>query len=492
MTAAAPVSDEASRRNSQAQTYVLAATVLASAMAFIDGTVVTIALPAIRADLDADFQAQQWIVNAYMLMLGALILVGGSLGDRLGRRRIFLAGIAIFAAASLFCAIAWSPVMLISFRALQGVGAALLVPQSLAIISATFPRQIRGRAIGVWAAASAITTALGPPLGGFLIDTLNWRVAFWINLPLSALALWLTVRHVTESRDEHGTGAIDWNGSVLAIFALGALTYGLTLLTDPDASGGVVAALLVSGLAGLVAFWHVEHGAKNPILPPSLFRSRDFLVANIVTLFLYGALSGVLFLLPFDMIERRGMTASEVGFTLLPFGLIIGVLSRFTGKLSDAHGPRFFLVGGSVLVAAGSAVLALNLPGYWFGVLAPILVMALGMAAVVSPLTTAVMNSAPDAQSGAASGVNNAASRIAGLVAVALLGALAALLYSWQGTPSGASFGQLPDVNDPARAAAENAFRAAYAGAMGLAAALSAFAALAAHLWLGKDNRHSR
>jgi EmrB/QacA subfamily drug resistance transporter len=395
-------------QGSRAQTYVLAATVLASAMAFIDGTVVTIALPAIRADLQADFQELQWIVNAYMLMLGALILVGGSLGDRLGRRRIFIAGIAIFAIASVFCAIAFNPVMLIGFRALQGIGAALLVPQSLAIISATFPREVRGRAIGVWAAASAITTALGPPLGGFLIDTLSWRVAFWINLPLSALALWLTLRHVTESRDEQATGAIDWGGSILAILALGAITYGLTLLTDPEASGVGVAALLVLGLGGLVVLWRVEHRAENPILPPFLFRSRDFLVANIVTLFLYGALSGVLFLLPFDLIERRGMTASEVGFTLLPFGLIIGLLSRFAGRLSDSHGARLFLVGGSLLVALSSAVLALNLPGYWAGVLTPVLVMALGMAAVVSPLTTAVMNSAPDAQSGAASGVNNA------------------------------------------------------------------------------------
>jgi EmrB/QacA subfamily drug resistance transporter len=471
------------------RTLVLAATVLASAMAFIDGSVVTIALPAIRAELDADFQALQWIVNAYMLMLGALILVGGSLGDRLGRKHVFVAGIGTFALASFFCAIATTASLLIAFRALQGIGAALLVPQSLAIISATFPREVRGRAIGVWAAASAITTALGPPIGGFLIDTLSWRAAFWINLPISAVALWLTVRHIRESRDDAATGAVDWAGSVLAILSLGALTYGLTLLADENASGPMLAALLLLGSAGLAGFWWLETRARNPIMPPYLFRSRDFLVANIVTLFLYGALSGVLFLLPFDMIERRGMAASAVGFTLLPFGLIIGLLSRPAGKLADEYGPRLFLVGGSLLVVVGSGALALNLPRYSLGVFAPVIVMALGMAAVVSPLTTAVMNAAPDAQSGAASGVNNAASRIAGLVAVAVLGAVAGLIFGWSDPPAGARFGELPGLADPARAGAEQAFRSAYSGAMALGAASSAFAALAAYLWLGRGTR---
>jgi EmrB/QacA subfamily drug resistance transporter len=463
---------------------VLAATVLASAMAFIDGTVVTIALPAIGADLGADLQDLQWVVNAYMLMLGALILIGGSLGDRVGRKRVFIIGIILFAAASLACALARGPGFLIAARALQGVGAALLVPQSLAIISATYPREVRGRAIGVWAAASAITTALGPPLGGFLIDLSNWRVAFWINLPLSAAALWLSYCYIAESREGPDAGQIDWIGSGLAILSLGMLTYGLTLLTDAAASLGITAALIGCGSAGLLLLWWAEHRVADPIIPPELFHSRDFLVANVVTLFLYGALTGVLFLLPFDLIERRGMAASAVGFTMLPFGLIIGLLSRPAGRLADEYGPRLLLVGGSLLVAAATAVLALNLSRYWLGVLAPVVVMGLGMAAVVTPLTTTVMNAAPDARSGAASGVNNAASRVAGLIAVALLGAVAALVFAWSGAPPDARFVDLPDPAAPARLGAEQAFMAAYSAAMGAAAAMSLFAAVAAYLWL--------
>jgi EmrB/QacA subfamily drug resistance transporter len=470
------------------QRLILAATVLASAMAFIDGTVVTIALPAIQTDLHASFQALQWVVNIYTLMLGALILVGGGLGDRLGRKRIFVAGIALFAAASLFCAVAPSAPVLVGARALQGIGAALLVPQSLAIIAASFPKPVRGRAIGTWAAASAITTALGPPLGGFMVDLLSWRAAFWINLPLAAAALWLTIRHVPESRDDAATGAIDWPGAALAMGALGVLTYGLTSLSEGAGNTLLAGGAMILGTIGLAAFWRVERRAENPIMPPHLFRSRPFLVANVVTLFLYGALTGILFLLPFDLIERRGMPASLVGMTLLPFGLMIGLLSRFAGTLSDLYGARTFLVGGSLLVAAGAGGFASGVENYWIGVLAPTLLMALGMAAVVSPLTTVVMNSAPDAQSGAASGVNNAASRIAGLVAVALLGAVAGLLFLHAGAAAEARFGVLPASSDPARAGLERAFSTAYSGAMALAVLWSLLAAFAAFLWLRSDD----
>ncbi|HWT30038.1 MAG TPA: MFS transporter, partial [Propylenella sp.] len=443
------------------QRLVLAATVLASAMAFIDGTVVTIALPAIQETLRAGFGQLQWVVNGYTLMLGALLLIGGSLGDRLGRRRVFLSGIALFAAASIACALAANAAVLIGARAVQGVGAALLVPQSLAILSASFPREVRGRAIGTWAAASAITTALGPPLGGFLIDLLSWRAAFWINLPLSAAALWLTWRFVPESRDEAASGRLDWSGSVLAVAALAALIYGLTAFSGSAGTPTAVGAMLLGG-AGLAAFWRVERSAANPVMPPSLFRSRPFLAANVLTLFLYGALAGVLFLLPFDLIERRGLPASAVGTTLLPFGLVIGLLSRFAGSLADQYGAKMFLVSGSLLVAAAIGMLALNLPDYWLGVFVPVLVMAFGMAAVVSPLTTVVMNSAPDAQSGAASGINNAASRIAGLFAVAALGLAADLMFDWGGARPDARFGVLPDLSDPARTALEARFAAAY------------------------------
>ncbi len=465
---------------------MLAATVLASAMAFIDGTIVTIALPVIQAELSATFQSLQWIVNGYTLMLGALILVGGALGDRVGRKRVFIVGIAIFAIASLLCAIASSVQILIAARALQGIGAALLVPQSLAIIAATFPRDVRGRAIGVWAAASAITTALGPPIGGFLIDAFSWRAAFLINLPLSAAALLLAFAYVPESRDETASGPIDWPGSAIVIASLGALTYGLTLLSEGAARGVLALAALSVGAAGLALFWRVEQHAANPMLPATLFRSRPFLVANVMTLLLYGALAGVLFLLPFDLIARRGMAASAVGTTLLPFGLIIGLLSRPAGALADRHGPRNFLVGGSLAVAAAAAGLAMSIENFWVGVFAPVVLMAFGMAAVVSPLTTTVMNSAPDERSGAASGINNAASRLAGLFAVAALGAMAALIYHSAGAPTDARFGELPGTDDPARAGLEQAFLTAYAAAMSLAAIASALAAATAYFGLSK------
>jgi EmrB/QacA subfamily drug resistance transporter len=468
--------------------FVLAATVLASAMAFIDGSVVTIALPVIQKDFGATFQELQWIVNAYTLMLGALILVAGALGDRVGRRRIFAIGILIFASASLACAVATGSLIMIAARAVQGAGAALLVPQSLAIISASFPRKTRGRAIGVWAAASAITTSLGPPLGGFLIDTLSWRVAFLINLPLSAVALWLTFTHVPESRDEKASGPLDWLGSALAAISLGALTYALTVLSDENGGGMAALVGLAIGCAGLAAFWYAERRAKNPILPAVLFRTPTFLVVNIVTLFLYGALSGVLFLLPFDLIARRGMAASAVGLTLIPFGLIIGLLSQRSGGIADRYGARNLLVGGSLMVALGAAWIAFSVENFWIGVFVPLLVMAFGMAAVVTPLTTVVMNSAPDAQAGAASGINNAASRVAGLVAVAVLGSIAGLLFRWAGATSQARFGELPAAGDASRTMLEQAFVVAYSSAMGIAAIWCALAAATAFLWLTEED----
>ncbi len=467
---------------------VLAATVLASAMAFIDGSVATIALPVIQKEFGARFQELQWVVNAYTLMLGALILVGGALGDRVGRRRIFMVGIAIFATASLACATATSIGMLIAARAVQGVGAALLVPQSLAIIAASFPRNVRGKAIGVWAAASAITTSLGPPLGGFIIDTWSWRVAFLINLPLSAAALILSFTHVPESRDQ-SAGRIDWPGAALAVVTLGALTFGLTLLSG-RASTGSTAAVVAFAIAfvGIFVFLLAERRAASPILPGALFKSRAFVVANLVTLFLYGALAGVIFLLPFDLIARRGMSASAVGLTMLPFGLIIGLLSRLSGGLADRFGARNLLVGGSLVVAVAIAAIAIDMADYWLGIFAPITLMALGMAAVVTPLTTVVMNAASDAQSGTASGINNAASRVAGLIAVAAVGAMAGLIFAQHGAPPDARFGELPAIGDPARAALEPAFVAAYSGAMAAAAILAALATLAALIGLTKED----
>lgn len=461
---------------------VLAATILASAMAFIDGSVVMIALPAMQRDLGASFQDLQWIVNGYTLMLGALILLGGGLGDRYGRRKVFLAGTLLFGGASLICALAPGAASLIGGRVLQGIGAALLVPQSLAIIAASFPKELRGRAIGTWAGSAAMATALGPPLGGFLIDALSWRVAFWINLPLAAATLWLCLRYVPESRDEAVESGLDWPGAALAALALGALTYGLTQLADPAGQRALGGGLLLAGAIGLVGFVLVERRARNPLVPPALFGAPTFTAANILTLFLYGALGGILFLLPFDLIGRRGLTAAEVGLTMLPLGLLIGSLSRPAGKLADRLGPRPLLAAGSALVTTASLLLAWGAGDYWLGVALPILLMAAGLAAAVTPLTTAVMNAVPEIHSGAASGVNNAASRLAGLFAVVILGATANLLFAWQRSLPQAQFGGLPALGDPARPALEAAFRSAYGGAMTVAALWALLATLVALL----------
>jgi EmrB/QacA subfamily drug resistance transporter len=463
------------------RSWVLAATIIASAMAFIDGTVVNIALPTIQKGLTADLADLQWVSNAYLLPLGALILVGGGLGDRLGRRRIFLVGIVTFALASLLCAAAPTIGALIAARAVQGVGAALLVPQSLAIISANFPKNIRGRAIGTWAAASSITTSLGPPLGGFLIDLLSWRVAFWINLPLSVVAVWLAWRFVPESRDDTAKGPIDWLGAAIAIIAFGVLTYGLVAISAGSIGALGIAAAIVIGLAGLVLFVLVEMRAANPVMPPELFRLATFTGTNLVTVFLYGALAGLLFLMPFELQARRGLSASVTGLTILPVGIIIGVFSRMAGALADKWGPRPFLIVGPILVGLCGVGLALAIPSYWIGVVVPILFLATGMAIVVSPLTTAVMNSVPDTKSGTASGVNNAASRLAGVIAIAIFGAAASLVFS-SNAPAGAVFGVLPPPADPSRPAIEAAFLTAYATAMLFAAAWCFMAAAASFL----------
>lgn len=467
----------------RARPLVLAATIVASAMAFIDGSVVSIAIPAIQRGLSARMSELQWVVTAYLLLLGALVLVGGGLGDRVGRRRVFLIGITIFGSASLLCAAAASAWTLIAARALQGVGAALLVPQSLSIIAANFPERTRGRAIGTWAAASAITTSLGPPLGGVLIDSFTWRAAFWINLPLSALALWLTWRFVPESRDPNATGPIDWRGAVLATTGLGLLTYGLSEASERTASARAVALAVLLGLGLVAAFAFAERHARNPITPPELFRSRVFTGLNVATVFLYGALSGVLFLLPFDLLARRGLGAARAGLTLLPLGLIVGIGSRFMGGLADRHGARIFLVLGAVLVSAGCLGFVIGQESYWSGAVLPVVVIGAGMALAVSPLTTAVMNAAPEAKAGAASGVSNAASRLAGVLAVAIFGATASLLFLAH-APSGSEFGVLPPPGAANRNAVEAAFRTAVATAMiigmawALVAAVVSFVAL--------------
>lgn len=415
-----------------ARPFVLAATILASAMAFIDGTVVAIALPRIQEDLQTSFQALQWTVNGYTLPLGALILIGGALGDRLGRRLIFMVGIVVFAVASVLCALAPDAGTLIAGRALQGVGAACLVPQSLAILSASFPKDVRGRAIGLWAGAAAITTAAGPVIGGVFMDLVSWRAVFWINLPMAAVALWLAITYVPESRDAEASGPIDVGGALLLALGLGLATYAFTTLPETGIADPVVLATLVGGAALAAAFVVQERRIKAPLVPFRLFRNQAFTGANGITVLLYAALSGVLFLLPFNLIQLRGYSGIQVGLALLPFGIIMGLLSRRAGRLADRFGPWVPLIIGPSIVCAACTLFALagTESGFWMAVLAPILLLSVGMTFVVAPLTTAVMNAVPDNEAGVASGINNAASRLSGLIAVALVGALCAAVFA--------------------------------------------------------------
>jgi EmrB/QacA subfamily drug resistance transporter len=410
----------------RAQRWVLAATIIASSMVFIDGSVVGVALPSIQAGFDAPVSQAQWIVNAYVLTLGTLILVGGAAGDRFGRRRVYLAGIVLFTAASVCCGFAASSSMLIAARATQGIGGALLVPSSLAIISATFPGAQRGPAIGTWAAASALTTALGPVLGGWLVDSFSWRAIFFINVPLALIAVPLAMRWMPESRNESASG-VDWAGGALAVAGLGLLAYGLT--AAPSAGWthlSVMGSLAGSALSLSLLLWW-EARAPAPMLPLALFRSPTFSGANAITLLLYFALSGELFFLPFELIDIRGYSAAAAGASFLPLSLIMAALSRWSGGLNERYGARTLLLVGSLVVAAGLALFAVAPRGgsYWSTVFPAMTVWGFGMALSVAPLTTTVMRAAGDRYAGAASGINNATARIAGMLAVALMGVVA-------------------------------------------------------------------
>jgi len=408
--------------------WVLATAILGSGMAFIDGTVVNVALPAIQNDLHAGLHQVQWVVESYALLLAALLLLGGALGDRFGRRRIFVLGVAIFGVASVLCGLSRSVNTLIAARALQGVGAALLVPGSLALISAAFPEKERGRAIGTWAGFSGITAAVGPVIGGWLIDHYSWAWAFLVNAPLAALTAAMAVLRVPESRDPHGTGRLDWPGAVLVTGGLSGVVFAFIEGPNRHWDSPAVIAALVLGVIALGLFVWVERRAPQPMLPLQFFRNPVFAGANALTLMVYAALGGGLFFVPLALIQAHGLPAAAAGAALLPFVLIMFVLSRWAGGLVDRVGPRTPLMIGPAVAAAGFAALALPSTDstYWTGFLPGIVVLGVGMSVTVAPLTTAVMNAAGADAAGIASGINNAVSRAAGVLAIAALGSLMA------------------------------------------------------------------
>ena len=440
---------------------VLTTCILASSLAFVDGSVVNVGLPAIGHSLRASAADLQWVINAYLLPLTALLLLGGALGDRFGRRGILIFGVALFGVGSILCALAPDLPLLIGARGLQGAGAALLLPNSLAILGTAFSGEARGRAIGTWSAASSISAAIAPALGGWLIDAFGWRTIFLLNIPFAAGAIALAIAFVREPKHSSEDAPLDWPGALLATCALGLMTWGLTLGTGRAGWTSASIGAVVVGAVLLGAFlWTEKRLGDRAMMPLTLFRSANFIGLTALTLLLYGALGALLVLIPYVLIQGAGFSGTAAGAALLPFPIVLALTARTMGSLAGRSGSRLPLTLGPMIVAAGFLLLLRVEPGssYWAGILPAILVISIGMAGAVAPLTTAVLTSVDARHEGSASGLNSAVARLGGLIATALLGGV----FSAAG---GALFGAFHIV---AIACAITAFIAGLAAFIGL------------------------
>ncbi|MFJ5987317.1 MFS transporter [Lentzea sp. NPDC092896] len=399
---------------------MLTTTILGSGMAMLDGTIVNVALPRIGAEFSASVTDLQWILNGYLLALASLILIAGSLGDRFGRRRVYVIGVIWFGVASLLCGAAWSVPVLVAARVLQGVGAALLTPGALAILQSSFNREDRSRAIGAWSGLSGVATAVGPLVGGLLVQAWSWRLAFLVNLPVAALCVFLALRFVPESRDE-SAGHPNYLSALVGAVGLALLTGGLVEQSY---------VLAAAGLAAMIAFGLVQKRSADPLVPPELFRDRTFLVSNVVTFLVYAALGGVMVLLVLQLQISLGYSPTASGLASVPLTIIMLLASSTSGKLAQRYGPRVQLIAGPILVGLGMLLLRNAVPGasYVTGVLPGVVLFGVGLATVVAPVTATVLASAPDHHAGVASGVNNAVARTGSLLAMAVLPAAVGLM----------------------------------------------------------------